>query len=179
MDGIPPNVKEETFLDTRFPTLIIFDALMKTATTDEGICDFFIEGAHHRNVSVICLLQNIFYKAKGTRTMSLNCQYLVAFKTPRDIQQFSILFRQMYGANWKKSLEVYKEAVSKPYGHLVIDLKQDTPESKRLVEHIFTLQPPAAKDYKSGVFSNIPHSSLVRQSVHMDRKNDRQFYQIP
>ena len=179
IDGIPPNVKEETFLDTRFPTLIIIDDLMKTATTDEGICDFFIEGAHHRNASVICLLQNLFYKAKGTRTMSLNCQYLVAFKNPRDIQQFSIIFRQMYGANWKKSLEVYKEVVSKPYGHLVIDLKQDTPESKRLVENIFTSQPPAAKDYKSGVFNNIPHSSLDRQSVHWDRKMTDNFIKYP
>ena len=86
IEGIPSNVKENTFLDTRFPTLIISDDLMKNATSDEDVCDLFTEGAHHRNLSVVCLLQNIFYKAKGMRTMSLNCQYLVVFKNPRDIQ---------------------------------------------------------------------------------------------
>ena len=130
----------------------------------------FTEGAHHRNLSVICLLQNIFYKAKETRTMSLNCQYLVAFKNPRDIQQFSILARQMYGTNWKKFLEVYREAVSKPDGHLLIDLKQDTPESKRLVQNIFALQPSAERDYKRRVFNSISHSAFDRQSVNMDRE---------
>ena len=155
IDGIPPNVKEEAFLDTRFPTLIIIDDLMKSATADDNVCDLFTEGAHHRNLSVICLLQNIFYKAKGTRTMSLNCQYLVAFKNPRDIQQLFILFRQMYGINWKKFLEVYKEAVSKPYGHLLIDLKQDTPDSKRLVQNISLCnlrQKVAIKEESSKVF---------------------------
>ena len=154
MDGIPPTLKEEAFLDTRFPTLIIIDDLMKNAATDDDVCDLFTEGAHHRNLSVICLLQNIFYKAKGTRTMSLNCQYLVVFKTPRDVHQFSILARQMYGTNWKKLLEVYKEAVSIPYGHLLIDLKQDTPESKRLVQNIFALQPSTERDYKRRVFNS-------------------------
>ena len=56
MDGIPPNVKEEAFLDKRFPSLITIDDLMKTATTDDDVCDLFTEGGHHRNFSVICLL---------------------------------------------------------------------------------------------------------------------------
>ena len=169
-EGIPPDVKEETFLDTRFPTLIIIDDLMKSATTDQDVCDLFTEGAHHRNLSVICLLQNIFYKAKGTRTMNLNCQYLIIFKNPRDIQQFSILARQMYGASWKKFLDVYKEAVSKPYGHLLIDLKQDTPESKRLVKNIFDSQPLMERDYKRRTPYGNSHSSFDRQTVNnMDR----------
>ena len=169
VEGIPPNVKESTFLDTRFPTLIIIDDLMKNATSDEDICDLFTEGAHHRNLSVICLLQNIFYKAKGTRTMSLNCQYLVVFKNPRDIQQFSILARQMYGTKWKTFLDVYKVAVSKPYGHLLIDLKQDTPESKRLVQNIFGGQLSEKGDYKAEPSKFIPHSCFDHQTVNMER----------
>ena len=178
VEGIPPKVKENTFLDTRFPTLIIIDDLMKNATTDEDVCDLFTEGAHHRNLSVICLLQNIFYKAKGTRTMSLNCQYLVVFKNPRDIQQFSILARQMYGTNWKKFLDVYKEAVGKPYGHLLIDLKQDTPESKRLVQNIFAGQLFEKRDYKKEQSNFIPHSCFDHQTENMER-NMTEFHQQP
>ena len=76
----------------------------------------------------------------------------------------------MYGANLKKFLEVYNEAVSKPYGNLVIDLKQDTPEPKRLVQNIFALQPSEEKDYKRRVFKNISHCAFDRRSVHMDRE---------
>ena len=179
VEGIPSNVKENTFLDTRFPTLIIIDDLMKNATSDEDVCDLFTEGAHHRNLSVICLLQNIFYKAKGTRTMSLNCQYLVVFKNPRDIQQFSILARQMYGANWKKFLDVYKEAVGKPYGHLLIDLKQDTPESKRLVPNVFSQQRPNDEQYKRREFGDIYHSICESEAVNMDKDKTYNYYQPP
>ena len=47
-------------------------------------------------ICVICLVQNMFYQGKESRTMSLNTQYLVLFKSPRDKQQISILSRQMY-----------------------------------------------------------------------------------
>ena len=178
MEGIPPKVKENTFLDTRFPTLIVIDDLMKNATSDEDICDLFTDGAHHRNLSIICLLQNIFYIAKGTRTRSLNCQYLVVFKNPRDIHQFSILARQMYGTNSKAFLDVYKAAVSKPYGHLLIDLKQDTPESKRLVQNIFGGQLSEKGDYKTEPSNFILHSRLDNQTVNMER-NMTEHHQQP
>ena len=177
IEGIPSNMKENTFLDSRFPTLVIIDDLMKNAASDEDICDLYTEGAHHRNLSVVCIFQNNFYKAKGMRTMNLNCQYLVLFKNPRDIQQFSILARQMYGPNWKKVLDVYKEAVSQPYGHLLIDLKQDTPESKRLVQNIFTGQRPVRNGYKKETQTFIPQSCFNHHTVNMERNLD--YYQQP
>ena len=177
IEGIPSNMKENTFLDSRFPTLVIIDDLMKSATSDEDICDLYTEGAHHRNLSIVSIFQNNFYKAKGMRTMNLNCQYLVLFKNPRDIQQFSILARQMYGPNWKKVLDVYKEAVSQPYGHLLIDLKQNTPESKRLVQNIFKGQLPVSNGYKKESQTFIPQSCFNHHTVNMERNLD--YYQQP
>ena len=76
---------------------MIIDDLMKSVTIDDDVCDLFTEGAHHRKLSVVCFLHNIFYKAKGTRTMHLNCQYFIVFKNLRDVDQISILICQMYG----------------------------------------------------------------------------------
>ncbi|MEW8543593.1 MAG: hypothetical protein AB2693_08650 [Candidatus Thiodiazotropha sp.] len=168
MQGIPSGIKSETFLDVRFPTLLIIDDLMKNATGDDDVCELFTEGAHHRNLSVICMLQNIFYKAKGTRTMNLNSQYLVLFKNPRDIQQIAFLARQMYASDWKKFLETYKEAVNKPYGYLLVDLKQDTPESQRLKTDIFTTQQKNLQDYKRSDWKGFCQLLAEPQSVNME-----------
>ena len=76
--------------------LLIMDDQMREVTQSGDVCDLFTEGSHHRNVSVICMLQNLYYKGKENRTMSLNSSYLVMFKNPRDQQQVAVLSRQMY-----------------------------------------------------------------------------------
>jgi hypothetical protein len=47
------------------------------------VCELFVEGSHHRNLSVACIMQNAFSKGKENRTMSINTQYIVLFKNPR------------------------------------------------------------------------------------------------
>ena len=86
------EIHQEAFCNSRFPTLIIIDDLMKSATADDDVCDLFTESAHHRNLSVMCLFHTIFYKARGTQTMHPNCQYPVVFKNQRYVDQISILF---------------------------------------------------------------------------------------
>ena len=110
---------------------------MSEASNDKRICDLFTKGTHHHNLSVICLVQNLYYQGKESRTMSLNSQYLVLFNNPRDQQQVMVLARQMYPGQSEKFLSSYKMATSKPYGYLAIDLKPDTPNDKRLWPNVF------------------------------------------
>jgi hypothetical protein len=84
VQGIPPTIKRDDFFDTRYPTLFIIDDLMKDATQSTDICELYTEGSNHRNLSVISLLQNLYYRGKEMRTMSLNTHYMVLFKNPRD-----------------------------------------------------------------------------------------------
>ena len=137
IQGIPHNIKRDDFFDTRYPTLFIVDDLMKEATQSSDICDLFTEGSHHRNLSIICLLQNMFYKGKEIRTMSLNTHYMVLFKNPRDQQQVSVLARQMYPGRSHYFMEEYQVATERPHGYLFVDLKQNTPEDQRLRANIF------------------------------------------
>ena len=67
-------------MNARERTLLIIDDIMKDATQDKEICELFTEGAHHRNLSVICIMQNLFNKGTENRTMSLNSQYIVLLK---------------------------------------------------------------------------------------------------
>ena len=69
--------------------------------------------------------------------MSINTQYIVLFKNPRDQIEPAILARQMYLNNQKKFMIKYTEATKRPYGYLFIDLKQNTPEEERLKIDIF------------------------------------------
>ena len=69
--------------------------------------------------------------------MSLNTQYLVLFKSPRDKQQISILARQMYPNRSHYFIEQYEKATQRPHGYLFVDLKQSTSEEDRLKSNIF------------------------------------------
>ena len=135
--GIPANIEDEQFLNPAIRNLIVIDDLMSEASNDEPICDLFTKGSHHRNLSVICLVQNLYYQGKESRTMSLNSQYLVVFNNPRDQQQITVLARQMYPGQSKKFLNTYRMATSKPFGYLLIDLKPDTLNDKRLWPNVF------------------------------------------
>src|SRR5215470_19380168 len=61
--------------------LLIIDDLMNEI--DQRVVDLFTKHSHHIGVSVIFLTQNFFYKTM--RTITLNCHYLVMFKSPRDV----------------------------------------------------------------------------------------------
>ena len=119
-------------VDPQYPHLIVVDDLMTDATRNKDISNIFTVGSHHRNMSIICLLQNLFYQGKENRTMSLNSHYLVLFKNPRDQLQVRCLARQMYPQKTTHFMEKFQKATSQPFGCLVVDLKQDTPDQERL-----------------------------------------------
>jgi hypothetical protein len=60
LQGLPEDLNDDSFIDTRYPSLIVIDDLMRDATNSTDVCELFIEGSHHRNISVACILQNVF-----------------------------------------------------------------------------------------------------------------------
>lgn len=118
------------------PTLYVLDDLMSDASESQTVCNLFIEGSHHLNISVFYLMQNAFYKSKHNRSMQINTSYLILFKNPRNNVQPAIIARDMFPTNWRAFLRKYQEATSKPYGYLLIDFKQETPDGERIVTDI-------------------------------------------
>ena len=118
-EGLP------TSFDASKRNIVVLDDLM--AETDERVMNLFTKKSHHCNTSVIYLVQNLFPKNKESRTISLNSQYIVVFKNPRDVSQMTTLAKQMYPGRVKFVQEAFADATSTPYGYILVDLSQDTP----------------------------------------------------
>lgn len=130
-DGIPSGAD---FQDDK-RRLVILDDLM--SETDERVTELFTKGSHHLNLSIMHLVQDLFGKNKHQRTITLNSHYMTVFKTPRDASQITHLAKQMYPGQTNYLREAFKDATSRPYGYLLIDLKQSTPDHLRLRTNIF------------------------------------------
>ena len=100
-----PKVEEWS---TNKRRLVILDDLM--SETDDRVTKLFTKGSHHRNISVMYIVQNLFGKNKEQRTISLNSHYLVVFKNPRDASQITHLAKQMYPGKLKYVQESAKYA---------------------------------------------------------------------
>lgn len=112
--------------------LIIVDDLMNELGADNRLLNLFTKGSHHNNISVIFIVQNIFHQSKHMRGISLNCQYLIIMKNPRDKSQIHCLARQIYPTNSKKFIKAYEDATKEPFSYLKVDLTPQTPEHLRI-----------------------------------------------
>ena len=133
-----PNLNE--FLGNNESILLVLDDMM--SETNVEISNLFTKYGHHRNLSLVFLTQNLFYKDKHTRTMSLNTHYIVMLKNPRDATQIMTLSRQMFPHNSKYMIEAFNDAVKRNYGYLLIDLKPTTDDRIRLRTNIFPDEAP-------------------------------------
>jgi len=121
-------------------SLIIFDDSMNSVNSDFE--ELFCNLSHHSNCSIIFLTQNLFFKDKSFRTMSLNSHYIVLMKNDRDKQQISILSKQISPYNSSFMIQAYQDATKKPYDYLLLDFKPDTPATIRVRGNIFPHQFP-------------------------------------
>ena len=110
---------------------------MHELSNDQRMTNLFIKGCHHRNLSVIFIVQNIFHRGKELRDMSLNSHYLVVLKSPRDSSQVNHLVRQMSRGHAKYMQEAFEDATKRPYKYLFCDLEPETPTDFRLRTNIF------------------------------------------
>ncbi|MGL6007011.1 ATPase/DNA packaging protein [Aeromonas sobria] len=121
-------------------SMIIFDdSMTEVADNFEQI---FTNISHHHNCSVIFITQNLFYKDKAYRTMSLNTHYFFLMKNERDKQQIGNLARQFCPGNTTYVIQSFNDAAKAPYSYLLIDFTQDSPACLKLRSNIFPHQFP-------------------------------------
>ena len=158
VQGIPSSLENDTYLDVNIRNLIVIDDQMIEAGSDNRIVNLFTKGSHHRNLSVIYIVQNVFHQGKGSRSISLNSHYLVLFKNPRDKLQILTLAKQMYPRQTALFLKEYEEAVRRLYRYLFVDLKPTTPESCRLRTNVL----PGEEKFDRGVKENNISQELLQ-----------------
>ena len=135
-EGIPEDIEKVDYLDISQRNLIVLDDLMAQSSKDKRIANLFTKGSHHRNLSIIYIVQNIFHQGNEMRNISLNAHYIVLFKSLRDKQQISMLARQINPGKVQEFMRSYEDATSRPHGYLMLDLKPTTDDHQRLKTNV-------------------------------------------
>lgn len=117
--------------------LVVMDDLMNSASTSKQVANLFTQESHHKNLTVILLVQNLFHQGKEMRTISLNAHYIILYKNPRDQSQIKYLSQQIFPDNSKFLTNVFHHATAVPHSYLIIDLHPETSEDLRILSNIF------------------------------------------
>ena len=155
--GIPAALEQDCYFDVNERNLIVFGDQMIDARKEKRIVNFFSRWSHHRNLSMIYIAQNLFRQGKGSRSISLKRHNLVLFKNPRDKLQTFTLAKQTYPGQTDFFLDQYEEAVKRPFGYLLIDLKTTTQDNCRLRTNVL---PSEEVFNQTGFHDNIPPELL-------------------
>ena len=86
---------------------------------NDKAADLFTEGTHHHNMSVVFIIQNLFFQGKQSRTISVNARYFILLKNPRGRQQVEAFGRQVYPREFNTLSEAYEKATMRLHGYLV------------------------------------------------------------
>ena len=114
--GIPDELGEEG-------SLYVLDDQMPVLAKKPQVLNAFIRGSHHRNVSIICLVQNFY--SKGLRDLTLQATHIIAFRPVRDSQWLLTLGRQMCGGKKNHIVEdMLRKIQDIPYSYMCINLDQ-------------------------------------------------------
>ena len=127
VEGFPDNLCEMTRGHDN--SLVVLDDLMSQCSNDPCVSDLFTHDSHHLGMSVLYLTQNLFLPGERSH---LNSHVLIVFRNPCDLLGVSTLARQMFPKHTGYLLDAFHDATSRPYGYLVIDCHQLTPENMRL-----------------------------------------------
>lgn len=110
---------------------IVIDDLMDELMSRPDANSLFTKRSHHRNLSVLFIVQNLFHK--NMRTISVNTHYFFIAKSPRDASSVTNIAKQAFPGRTKYVLEAYRDATREPHSFLMIDMRQETRDNARLL----------------------------------------------
>lgn len=105
------------------------------------LANFFTKYSHHHNISIAFLTQQLFYQSKYSRTISLNSDILVLFKSVRDQLSISYLSQQMFPKQSSFLVDSYRKATKEAFSYILINLQPTYPDILRIQSNIFDKYP--------------------------------------
>ena len=117
-------------------TLLNIDDQMAEAGDSTTLSNLFTKGAHHKNLTVLYPVQNVYNKSKSQTTVSLNTHYNVVFRNERDASQFWSLEYQMHPGDARWLLDAFNDASKEPFGYLVLDHHPTSKREMRVLTNI-------------------------------------------
>ena len=138
MRGAPQTLEDvKELLSRHSPNevkTLIFDDLYNENI--DYIKTLFCVTSSHLNTSIFLLGQSIF-KDATLRILSMNSQYMVVFKNPRDKLTFSTLGSQVAPGRAALVRQAIEHATQKAHGYLLFDFTQNIPDNLRMRSNIF------------------------------------------
>ena len=136
--GLPKDIKKHG----NSHCLLIIDDLLAEAANSDLILDLFLKKSHHLKKSLFLLTQNLYYQGKYFRNLSLNCDYFIIFKNPRDQSQIATFSRQMFPNNSTLLSDIYTAVTyDTPYGYVYLDMTKKKKDCLRIWTNITTKRP--------------------------------------
>ena len=114
--------------------ILVLDDQISVASSSTSVADLFTKGSHHRNLTVIYLVQNVYNQGKSQKTISLKSHYSVVFRNGWDAWQFRTMAYQICPNDGKWLADSFTDATSKPYGR--VPANPSTPEDQTVVTNI-------------------------------------------
>ena len=90
--------------------ILILDDQMGLASSSTSVADLFKKGSHHKNLTVIYLVQNKYNQNKSKRTILLNSHYSVVFRKCRDASKFRTMAYLICPINGKWLVDSFTDA---------------------------------------------------------------------
>ena len=134
--GVPTETDLQELTSSRNHTILILDDLMSQSHSSSFIEHIFCVLSHRLRITVILLNQNTFYQGKNSRTISLQVHYFVLFPNNRDKTQIKTLARQISPGEVNAFMEIYNDAVSKPYSYLIVDTAPNSDQKHKFRTNI-------------------------------------------
>ena len=141
--------------------LLVLDDLFDEAAQSKDFLALVVAD-RHRNVHLMVLRHNFFQRTKNSKTIDLNVTQIVLFNSPRDSEQIGVLGRQL--GERHTTMEAYKRATQKPFGHLMIDLDVRSSKSLRYSSNC------------SGDVPSILYCSTDQLCLHLDNEFTKLLY---
>ncbi|KAF8368893.1 hypothetical protein PRIPAC_86722 [Pristionchus pacificus] len=137
-EGLPDTtlIDEVVAMEGDGCLLVLDDLAAELKKAPELFANLYSRISHHRCISVVSILQNLF---SVPRTARLNSSYLCILKTTSDMNFLFSLGRQLFEKEQYKSfIEAYKDATKNPFGYLFLDLHTRSDDNCRLLTDIFS-----------------------------------------
>ena len=108
--------------------LLIFDDSCEKICNSQALVDIATAGRNW-GLSAIYIKHNLFHQSKLRRDVELKNTQIVLFNSPRDVMQVTTLSTQL--GLGSELVDCYRDAMSVPFGHLLIDLSPRTEDRLR------------------------------------------------
>ena len=132
--GIPENGFDDYLLSD---SLFIIDDLLLESADNTHVTNLFTRESHHRKITIVLILQDLFSYGKHRKTFLRNSHYLIIFKSPLDKSSIYTIAQRIMPKRIRLFMSIFEAATKKPYSYLFIDGRTDTPEGARFRSDIF------------------------------------------